>query len=300
VTDETKRGAEACDVPGAARLTPYEMVFGAQEFEERIFPAIRAEAEMHGEEPGRRERFAFLSVAGDTLRELVPPDAPPEIRDDYRAFLYHAFNFWRYGRCVYKLERAVVRYLVESRPGLDGWEFRLPKPSVYLQLPANLFWASISTDVPPEPVDGMFVTTVDNADPLGTVYGDLQVLMVLGIRRQRPGFSIIPFDTEVGDGIPAVWVDTPGREEGEDFANVLPGGEMAGLYSILTTAEALKLAARAVWYVDAHPDHVVLNRAPERRERDRPGSVPLSHLPFHRVRLGDEADAAPEDAGADA
>jgi hypothetical protein len=291
VREEESR-AQDRDVPGAARLTPYELAFGAPEFEDRLFPAIRREAEMHGEDPTRRERFAFLTVAGDALGDLVPADAPPEIREDYRAFLYHAFNFWRYGRCLYRLDRAVVRYLVEGTPGLEGWEFRIPKPCVYLQLPSNLFWASISTDLPPEPVDGMFLTMAAQADPLGEQYQDLQVLLVLGIRRDRPGFSIIPFDTEVGAGIPAVWAETPGRDAGDDFENLLPGGEIQGLYSILTTAEALKLAARALWYVDTHSEDVDLHRAPERRTADRPGSVPLSTLPFHRVRFGGEAPEA--------
>jgi hypothetical protein len=79
------------------------------------------------------------------------------------------------------------------------------------------------------------------------------VLMVLGLRRARAGFSVIPFATEAGPGIPATWAEAPGREGAKDFANILPGGEMAGLYSILTTTEALKLLARALWYVEAHP-----------------------------------------------
>ena len=45
---------------------------------------------------------------------------------------------------------------VEAAPGLDEWTFRGPARSLYLQLPPNLFWASIGTDVPPEPVDGFF------------------------------------------------------------------------------------------------------------------------------------------------
>jgi hypothetical protein len=67
---------------------------------------------------------------------------------------------------------------------------------------------------------------------------------------------------------------------------VLPGGEMAGLYSILTTSEAFKLAARVLWYVQAHAEYVTPAPAAERRESNRPGSVPLSRLEHHRVRLG--------------
>jgi hypothetical protein len=123
---------------------------------------------------------------------------------------------------------------------------------------------------------------------------------VLGMRRDRAGFSIIPFYTEVGPGIAADWAETPGREGARDFENVLPGGEMAGLYSILTTAEALKLLARALWYVDAHPEDVEPCDAPERRQQDRPGSIPLSRLSYHCVRFGagSRGAAAAEGAGA--
>ncbi|HEU4562177.1 MAG TPA: hypothetical protein VFS20_30390, partial [Longimicrobium sp.] len=161
-----------------------------------------------------------------------------------------------------------------------------PAPSVYVQLPPKLFWASIATDIPPEPVDGFFVTVADESDPLGGAYQELNVLMVLGLRRGRAGFSVIPFETEVGPGIPAIWADTAGREGGaRDFENILPGGEMAGLYSILTTTEALKLLARTMWYVDQHPNDVETLPAAERRAEERPGQVPLSRLPFNRIRL---------------
>jgi hypothetical protein len=273
------------DALGAARLTPYEIAFMDGDFESRVFPMIQDEAEGRREDPARRERFVFLGTGGDAIRDIIPPDAPAEMLEEYRALFYHAFNFWRFGRRLYVLEAAVARYLVEGAPRLEDWSFSAPYDSVYLQLPTNLFWASIGTDVPPEPVDGFFVTVSRDRDLLGLPFTDVQVLMVLGIHRLRAGFSVVPFDTEVGDGIPPVWTE-PGRDRGIDFENVLPGGDMAGLYSILTTAEALKLVARVLWYVETHAEDVTPAPAPERRSVDRPGSVPLSRLDFHRVRLG--------------
>jgi hypothetical protein len=270
------------------------MAFGEAGFESRVFPRIQAEADEHGEDPTLRERFGFLTLAGDAAREMVPPEASVEALEEYRALLYQAFNFWRFGRRMYVLDAAVARYLVEAAPALAGWELSLPLPSVYLRLPPNLFWASISTDVPPEPVDGFFATVADGADPLGGPFQELQVLMVLGLRRARAGFSVIPFATEAGPGIPATWAEAPGREGARDFANILPGGEMAGLYSILTTTEALKLLARALWYVQTHPAEVEPFSAPERRGEDRPGQVPLSRLAFHRVSLSGEGALQPE------
>jgi hypothetical protein len=204
---------------------------------------------------------------------------------------------------MYVVHPAVARYLVESRPTLSDWEWTLPHPSVYLQLPGNLFWASIATDAPPEPVDGFFVTECRGVDPLGPAFRQLEVLMVLGIHQSRAGFSVIPFATETGPGIARVWAAAPGRDDGgRDFASVLPGGEMAGLYSVMTAEEVLKLLARVLWYVDRHPEELVFCGAPERRTTDRPGSVSLSRLPYHRVGLGASGGAStPSDdnAGAD-
>jgi hypothetical protein len=279
-------GARAAgDFPGAARLTPYELAFMDGDFESRVFPMIQDEAEGRREDPARRERFVFLGTGGDAIRDIIPPDAPAEMLEEYRALFYHAFNFWRFGRRLYVLDPAVARYLVEGTPRLHDWQFTMPYDSLYLQLPPNLFWASIGTDVPPEPVDGFFVTQSRARDALDLPFTDVEVLMVLGIHRLREGFSVIPFNTEVGAGIPPVWTE-PGREQGADFESILPGGEMAGLYSILTIAEALKLVARAFWYLETRAEDVTQAPAPERRAFDRPGSVPLSRLDFHRVRLG--------------
>lgn len=290
MADEHEHGEaeepEAAAAAGSARLTPYELAFMEGDFETRVFPSLREEARLRGVDATRRERFVFLTTGGDAIREIVPPEAPAEMLEEYRALFYHAFNFWSYGRWLYAVEPAVARYLVEAAPTLEGWSFDAPHRSLYLQLPANLFWASIGTDVPPEPVDGFFVTVCSERDPLGVPFDDVQVLMVLGIHRLRAGFSVVPFETEVGPGIPPPWTE-PGRETGRDFDNVLPGGEIAGLYSILTTAEALKLVARLLWYIQDHAEQVTAAPAAERRAAERPGSVPLSRLGYHRVRLGD-------------
>lgn len=285
MADTADGGARAGDGPAAARLTPYELAFLEGDFETRVFASIQEEAEARREDPARRERFAFLAAGGEGIRDIIPPDAPPEMLEEYRALFYHAFNFWRFGRRLYVVDAAVARYLVEGAPTLAEWEFSAPYDNLYIQLPPNLFWASIGTDVPPEPVDGFFVTVAREQDPLGLPFLDVQVLMVLGIHRQRAGFSVIAFDTEAGQGIPPVWAEA-GRDRGRDFENVLPGGEMAGLYSILTTSEAFKLVARVLWYVESHAEDVTGAPAQERRAEERPGSVPYSRLAFHRVRLG--------------
>ena len=49
-----------------------------------------------------------------------------------------------------------------------------------------------------------------------------------------------------------------------------------------------------MWYVDQHPTDVEAHPAAERRAEERPGQVPLSRLPFHRVRLAG-SDAVPRE-----
>lgn len=293
---EKETAGEARHSGGVARMTPYELVFGEAHFEMRTFPAIQAEAEQRLVDPSDPTRFGFLTVGAETVREVIPTDASPEALEQYRLFLYHAFNFWRFGKRLYVLEAPVARYLVEASPDLEGWELRLPQPSVYVQLPANLFWATVAPDVPPEPVDGFFASCMDGRDPLGVDYQRLECLLVLGIRKRRAGFSLISFDAELVPGVASAWSEARGRDGARDFESDLPGGEMAGLYSILTLHEALKLVSRALWYVDRHPGAVTAHVAPERRAEERPGSAPLSHLPYHRVSLSEEDGGASDGA----
>jgi hypothetical protein len=261
-----------------ARLTPYELVFMEGEFESRVFPRIREEAVDQGVDPLRREVFDFLSTVGELVREVSPEDAPPESLEQYRALLFHAYHFWRVDRQLLVLEKPTARYLVESSPGLSGWEFRLPGGAAYLQLPANLFWSSISPESQPEPVDGFFVTVSEAVDPMDEPFTSLEILVVLGIHRSRAGFSVIPLDTPLGAGIQPAWEEEE-RGPRKDFDNVLPGGEISGLYSILTAAEVLKLAARVFWYVDAAPDALVEVTAPGAREADAdPPPTQLDHV----------------------
>jgi hypothetical protein len=266
--------------PPSARLTPYELVFTEGDFESVVFPAIGREAEERGIDPSTPERFAFLSVVGDVLREVTPEDAPPDALDQYRALLFHSYHFQAAGKRLYVLDRAVARFLVEATPEMAGWAFVPPGVSGYVQLPANLFWSSIAPDTPPEPVDGFFFT---EAFPDGAPEArDVKLLLVLGVRRSRAGFSVVQLDTGVGADL--VGDSEPTRPEG-DFTNALPGGEISGLYSILTTGEAFRLAARAFWYVDRFPAASTTVEAPAPRESD--ADPPPSRLQYVAVTLGE-------------
>jgi hypothetical protein len=285
LSDSPSRG-DGATAPDAARLTPYELVFAAPDFPERVFPTLRDDAQLLGLDPLEPDEFQRIPSLASVLRELVPPEATAEALEQYQALLFHAFNFWRAGEPAYLVERAVARYLVEAAPTPAGWELALPHSSLYLQLPTNLFWGSITPESTPEPVDGLFVASARGTDGLGKPFRRVDLLVVLGIRRDRAGFSIIPFSTETGPGIAAAWAEAAGREGGTDFENILPGGEIEGLYSILTAVEVLKLLGRVLWYIDMNPDEVTEETAPGRRDEDHPTVAPYPRIPYHRVSLG--------------
>jgi hypothetical protein len=261
------------------------LVFTEGDFESVVFPRIAREALENEVDPAEPERFEFLSVAADVIREVTPEDAPPEALDQYRLLLFHAFNFWRSGRPLFVLDPAAARFLVESTSSLQGWSFTMPADSIYLQLPANLFWSSISPEIAPEPIDGFFLTETVRPDHRRELVGHLEVLVVLGIRRSRAGFSVIPLRTELAPFADEVWA-TPERSGG-DFRNVLPGGEISGLYSILTTGEVLKLLARVFAYADRHPQDLIAFPTGGGRHDGEP---PPTHLAYTCITLGGGAD----------
>ena len=108
-----------------------------------------------------------------------------------------------------------------------------------------------------------------------------------GIRKSRAGFSVIALNSETGEGISEAW-DADERPEG-DFANTRPGGEIAGLYSMLTTSEVLKLVGRAFWYIETFPEALV--DVPAREEQPEDGDeAPVSLLEHVRVTLAAAQD----------
>lgn len=277
---------------GVLRITPYEVAFSSGPYEAEIFPAIAADATHHRSDPLRLDPFTLLPATGEAVRSFVPPEAPPEAIEQYRILLYHGFNYWNLGRPTYLVHPATARFLVEAQPRMEGWELVLPRPSLYVQLPHNLFWGSVTPESTPEPVDGMFVTAAPVKGPSGEMFRRLEVLLVLGLRRDRAGFSVIPFDTEAGPGIAAVWAEGGRRESGGDFENILPGGEISGLYSLLTVGEVLKLLGRILWYIDAFPADVSGEMIAPPSASDAPGTARRSRVPYRLVTLGPAVEPA--------
>jgi hypothetical protein len=245
--------------PGPAgedeRLTPWELVFGAPGFDAARFERVREQAERA--DASAAATLLMLPAAGEILRELLPDDAGNaddatrrELIEQAGALLFHAYRFWLHERRVYLLGRELIEQAVPAAAA--EWRFAAPVPAGYVQLPHQLFWARVADDAAPEPVDGFFWSAPFlDAAAGGPVADRLDVLMVLGLRRGRPGVSLVDIAVEPARELER-WGALQVRPDGEDFANILPGGELQGYRALTTRAEALKLAMICFRLVDEH------------------------------------------------
>jgi hypothetical protein len=228
------------------RLHPYDMVFGTTEFEEEKFPAIRDEAEARDVDVRDAQRFIMLETVGDLMRSLLPPDADVPATTQFAAIVTHAFHYWLAGKRTVSLGQDVLRALL-TRASIGSWDMAPPSPAGYVQLPRNLVFARVDEDAHAEAIDGFFFVMPGGNDPAVPPYQRLDVLMVLGVMPNRAGFSVINVSTPVPADAPGHFGDVVAREEGEDFENVLPGGE-GRLFAVTNELEVLKLAARCFWW----------------------------------------------------
>ena len=230
-----------------ARITPYELLLPEEGFADEYFPLIGEEAKEREAGLSDSERFALLSEAGAVLRKIRGEEDDPQLIHQYGILLFHAFHFWREGQPFFQLETGVVRYLVETGPKSGDWAPSLPGPAGYVQLPQHLFWVSGGEDAPPESLDGFFWSAPDGER--------LSLLVVMGIRKDRPGLSVVPLPT-LPLSAAGEWAAMQVRPEGEDFQSFLPGAELENLYALEAGAEAVKLAMRVFWYLDVFPASV--------------------------------------------
>ncbi|NIR45675.1 MAG: hypothetical protein GWN99_14845 [Gemmatimonadetes bacterium] len=251
----------------SGRLTPYELVFGSTKLAEDEFPTIAAEAERRGIEAGKRDRFAQLESVAHLIGRLVPETAEMAAFDRYLDTLYHCFHFWRSGLQLVTLEEALARSLVEDPPDLSGWSPGA-RGGLYIELPRNLFWADVIANDPPEPVEGMFVRTDRDGDR-----SVIEILLVLGMRADRPGFSTAGLTVEL---------EELSGSEPDAFRSDIPGADLAGLYSLGRPSEAVSLALASLWYMERYPE------AAERVEADaaaESSAVDVGPTSLDHVRL---------------
>jgi hypothetical protein len=255
-----------------ARLTPYELIL--EPLERDDFPAIRAEGEQRGSDVHRRDQFLLLGHAGAALDEMVAEDADPASLDEYGELLYLGFQFWSYGRRIYSLDDAVTSQLTAPAYPIGDWIFAGP-PACYLQFPYQKLWARVSADAPYEPLDGIFAVAAETEQRAGSG-AHLRVQMVLGLRPDRPGVSLVSYRDDLDPAKVAARAEHPWRAEGVAYANAIPGGERRDYRTLATTSELEALVIRAFHYLDTHPDR--LERVTET------GGEGVTQLPYVRVR----------------
>ncbi len=206
-----------------SRPHPFDVIHGA--LSEEWFSEIG--------DPGDRLQFQQLPPVQRVLGELKTADqeAAGAAAEEYGILLYAVHRFWQARRYSISLDRAAVEQAlaIEATRAAE-----VPHGACYLQLPERLFWARIGEDVPPEPLDGMFIAA-------GAGGREITVLAVLGLRPERHGFSQIAVTAPPEDFVRAR--DFARRPL---FAPVLEGGERAGVKSLTSEAELLHLANLAL------------------------------------------------------
>ena len=221
------------------RPTPWSIVFGGDAMSASHFELIREQEDLHG--AATRESIMHLPAAGVLLRELLGSDDEGmqhgELFAQMGALIFHAYRYWRSGRRLYRFGADALATVIALQ--VEG-AIDVPAAAGYLQLPRNALWGRVGADDAPEPVDGFF-WSVPARIGTASYLPRLDLLFALGVRRGRPGFST--FDVTVSPADLSQWAKASARPDGEDFANVLPGGELQGYHALTTRAEAIKLAA---------------------------------------------------------
>ena len=216
------------------RPHPFDLIFSDDL--ETCFDDIKTEAADRGVDVRERERFSMLVAVGELLRTLLPEDAPADAFVEVAGLVFYAYHFRLHGSQSFDIPEPVLRELLSTGFAAGPTQTVPPINAGYIMLPRNRVWSRITDDAHAEALDGFFFCGHD-------------VLFILGLMPGRPGFSIMEVKAAaVGDAHTGI-AELKARDEGEDFANVLPGGELQGHFAITNNVEALKLAARCFWHL---------------------------------------------------
>lgn len=208
------------------RPTPFDLVF--ESAVQTTFPAVREALAASGQDGRDRDAFLMLRDVVLLLRDLRPEGGLGEGIDQLAALIHHGYLFWDAG-CI-TVEWPLERLPQLLRPGSAFSRNELDGQPFYQQLPEHRVWAQVVPGGIPEPLDGFFLYA---ASP-----GIHRVLGVFGMHAERPGFSVV----EASGPRPRHLV----RQDGTPlFSSTLPGGSVAGLYSIVGEEELLELGARS-------------------------------------------------------
>jgi hypothetical protein len=226
-------------------MTPYEAIFERPQFEDALFPDLTSDAEAHGLDTRDLDSFLQLPAASALLDAISPGAAAPGAAGErspiagVAALAYHGYHFWRHGKHTTPLDDAAARAVLDpAAPPIGPWPLAAPRPAGYVQFPPHLLWAKTEQSTP-EPVHGFFYAT----SPAPRI----DFLIALSVRPERAAVTAIEIAVQLPVPAPGHFGDLAARDEGEDFANVLPGGELRGLHAVTNAGEVLKLASRVLY-----------------------------------------------------
>jgi hypothetical protein len=212
-----------------SRLHPFDHAFAG--LAETQFDAISEEAAGQHRDVRDQVQFAALPTVQRALQSIEDStflEAQPAAAAEYVAALHAAFVYWFDNQTTLSPTTAAIDATLNS-PKL--WSAAPSRgDATYVQLPERLFWAQIDGDSPHEPIDGVFVNANESTR-------ELAVLVVLGLRPDRPGFSQLavtgPFEDleRLAADLRRPW-----------FAPTIDGGAEAGVRSVTTGGEVLALA----------------------------------------------------------
>ena len=248
-----------------ARTTPFEVAFPDRGRFDALVVSVADEAAARGTDPTVPDAFVAFASVGAFLSEIHGEETPRVALLELGALTFHAVHFVRAGCPLFLLETAASRHLVAAAP------LGSPVPPAvagYVQLPQHLFWTSGVEGGAPESVDGMFWTASRE--------GRLHVLPIVGLRPDRPGFGALSLpDAPLAHA--ERWVHATIRERGGDYASVLPGADLDGLYAIESAGEVLKLLARFFAHVARTPAAIEM---PDTASTNgpRPSALPFTHV----------------------
>ncbi len=209
------------------RPTPYDLVF-AEVADERFTPIRTALAE-HQTASTDRDAFLMSRDVVTLIRDLRPDDGMGEGIEQLAALVHHAYLFWDAGMPLVTVPPAALPDLLDAQDDEAITPRTAHAAAEYYQLPERRIWATVVPDEPAEPLDGCFV----HATGAG-----LRVLGIFGLRPDRNGFSVVEVAGSRQHHL--------ARPDGSPvFSPQLPGGEAAGLHSLVGAEELLELGWRA-------------------------------------------------------
>jgi hypothetical protein len=271
-----------------ASLTPYELVFGASVFEAEHFPAIETDLAARGAAASEPAAFVMLASVGQMLRALRPPEdiSVPTARDavlHYGALAFQAWHFRAEGKRLFTLDGGLLDLLV-ALDVVGPWPFTPPARAGYVQMPRHRVWTRVEEAVAAEPVDGFFWTVIPEATGAAS---RLDVVLCTGLRPGRPGLGAIEVAAWLPADPPGHWGDIQARDAGSDFENVLPGGELGGLYALTNAAEVLKLLSRLFWYASKNASAPYAHVAAAEDRAPSAHALPPSQLQAISLRVAE-------------